>query len=270
LVPANHDVDPYSIGPVAPLIEVELLKTTDQKRIAGALADPVQRGLLLGRHHHWMDFANHYRSDPQGLPWWSEVFEIAGRRVHVAGLDSAWMSGGDQDQGRLLLGLFQLNDTVQSPEAEAADLRIAVVHHPWSFLADFDGDEAEVIVQQHCQLLLRGHLHKQRAAYVQTLGTGCLELAAGSAYAGSQWGNAFQWIEMDSEQGRIRVQLHHWHGHAWNLDRNVPGASDGWGEFGLENTNVSNGDGAVDRVGRMDAVLVLPRGALITQGWQDH
>jgi hypothetical protein len=188
----------------------------------------------LDRHRYWLAFANAYRDEPLDLPWWSRIIELGGRRIHVSGLDSAWMSVDGQDHGKLLLGLYQLNDTVQSAEAEAGDLNIALVHHPWSFLAEFDVGEAEAIVQKHCQLVLRGHLHKQRSAYVQNTETGCLELAAGSAYVDSQWANAFQWIEIDPEKGHTRIQFHHWHEHAWRLDLSVPGTHEGWAEFPLQ------------------------------------
>ena len=135
------------------------------------------------------------------------------------------MSCGDEDRSRLLLGRYQLTQTVETTEAEDADWRIVVVHHPWEYLAEFDHHAARSAVHQHCDLLLRGHLHQTRPERVVPPDPSrqCLELAAGCVYENSQHPNAFQWIELSPADKSVRVHFRAWLHNAWTVDRNQPG-----------------------------------------------
>jgi predicted phosphodiesterase len=159
LVPGNHDVDRSKVGTGARAIQDGLLKSRSQEDIAALLGDDDERRVMLRRHTAYLDFCEDWFNEPQHLPWWQRIIEIRGTTLHVAGLDSAWMSYGDEDRDRLLLGRYQLTQTVVVPQAEEVDWRIALLHHPWSYLAEFDHDAARSAVHQHCDLLLRGHLH---------------------------------------------------------------------------------------------------------------
>jgi hypothetical protein len=154
-----------------------------------------------------MEFVAGWYGEPQQLPWWERVIKIRGVRLHVAGLDSAWMSCGDEDPSRLLVGRYQLTQTVETAQVEAADWRIVVVHHPWGYLAEFDQHTARSAVHQHGDLLLRGHLHQPLSERVVPPDPrrACLELAAGCVYDGSQYPNAFQWIELSPATKNVRV-----------------------------------------------------------------
>ena len=52
---------------------------------------------------------------------------------------------------------MQLHEVLEG--AEQADLAIALMHHPWDYLADFDAAEAREAIHRRCDVLLRGHLH---------------------------------------------------------------------------------------------------------------
>ena len=74
------------------------------------------------------------------------------------------MACGDTDRGRLLLGRYQVHQTVLHPDGEDADWRLALLHHPWDYLAELDTHEARQTIHLHRDLLLRGHLHEGEAA----------------------------------------------------------------------------------------------------------
>ena len=239
LVPGNHDADRGRVGKGVRHIQDGLLAEQSQDAIAELLRDDAERDVVLKRHADYLAFYRDWLGEPQPLPWWQRTLEIRGQRLHLAGLDSAWMACGDQDRGRLLLGRCQVNETLLHPDGEGADWRLALLHHPWDYLAEFDTHEARQAIHLKCDLLLCGHLHAGEASFVRPPdpARACLELAAGCVYDGSRHPNAFQWIELlpqtPAAPRRVRVLFRHWYKGAWDLDRNQPGCPDGMAEFPL-------------------------------------
>lgn len=131
LVPGNHDVDRRKVTKGVRMMQDALLKGRSQDDIADLLSDEDQRNSMLKRHAAYLDFVRSWLGQPQILPWWQRLIMIRGTRLHVAGLDTAWMASGDDDRGQLLLGRYQLTQTVETGEAEGARWRIALLHHPW-------------------------------------------------------------------------------------------------------------------------------------------
>ncbi|MBX3515551.1 MAG: SUMF1/EgtB/PvdO family nonheme iron enzyme [Rhodospirillales bacterium] len=234
LVPGNHDVDRSKVGRMAKLSQDGLLTVGSQAAVGEVLSSGNDRSIMLDRHSAYIHFLTEWLGKPQVLPWWQSDIEINGCRLHIAGLDSAWMAHKDKERGDLLLGVYQLTQTVMHEKAGQAEWRLALVHHPWDYLAEFDTHEARAIIHRHCDLLLRGHLHVPLSA--RTLppdpNRGCLELAAGCVYEKSQYSNAFQWIELLPGK-RVRVLFRAWLHNDWTEDRNYPGCPFGWAEYDL-------------------------------------
>ncbi len=235
LVPGNHDVDRGKADTVAKAVQKELLVSADQNQIAKVLGDAGQRDVLLKRHAAYLAFLGDWLGETQLLPWWQRSIEIDGTHLHVAGLDSAWMACGDADRNQLLLGRYQIHQTILHPSADDADWRLALLHHPWDYCAEFDGHEARSTIHQHCDLLLRGHLHFSQTERVvpPDPSRACLELAAGCVYENSRYPNAFQWIELHPRPHRVKVLYRAWIQGAWAIDRNQPGCPNGEALFDL-------------------------------------
>lgn len=69
-------------------------------------------------------------------------------------------------------------------------------------------------------MVLRGHRHKTEPLRLAGPTSSCTELAAGSAYAGSNHPNAFQWIELSPPPGKqVRVHFRLWDDGRWIVDR---------------------------------------------------
>ncbi len=220
LVPGNHDVDRGGVGRIAQAAQAELLRAESQDAIAAVLLDPQERAPLLRRHEAWAAFVRELGA-PRGddRPWWSQRFTIGGLQVHVAGLASTWVSWCDDDKGRLLIGRAQLHQ-VLAPR-EPCDVSLALVHHPWDYLADFDAFEVREAVQRRCDVLLRGHLHKGDAAARLRPDGSAIELAAGACWGGSTHPHAYHLVELEPAATRARVHLRTWDGHDWIADRNA-------------------------------------------------
>jgi predicted MPP superfamily phosphohydrolase len=233
LVPGNHDVDRSSVKRVAQAAQNDLLRSESQEAIAAILNDPAERAPLLRRHDAWLAFVDALGAPHDALPWWSRTFSIGAIQLHVAGLCSSWTAWCDEDKGRLLVGRAQLHQVLDG--AERAHLSVALVHHPWDYLADFDAAEVREALHRRCDVLLRGHLHKgEGAARIRPDG-GSLELAAGASWGGAQHPHGYQWIALDPAKGIARVHLRTWDGHDWIADRNAyrGAAPDGIATFPL-------------------------------------
>lgn len=233
LVPGNHDVDRSSVKRVAQAAQNDLLRAESQEAIAAILSDPAERAPLLRRHDAWLAFVDALGAPHDELPWWSRSFHVGAIEVHVAGLCSSWTAWCDDDKGRLLVGRAQLHQVLEG--AERAHLSLALMHHPWDYLADFDAAESREAIHRRCHVLLRGHLHKgEGAARIRPDG-GSLELAAGASWGGAQHPHGYQLIELDPANGAARVHLRTWDGHDWIADRNAyrGAAPDGVASFPL-------------------------------------
>ena len=235
LVPGNHDVDRGKVTKGVRMRQDALVKRQSQEDIADLLGDDDERMALLKRHAAYLAFVEGWLGQLPSLPWWQRAIEINGCRLHIAGIDSAWMACRDEDRGQLLIGRYQLTQTVETVEAEGAHWRIALLHHPWDYLAEFDSHAARALVHQHCDLLLRGHLHRPAPERVvpPDPSRACLELPTGCVYETSQYPNAFQWIELSPSGKCVRVHFRAWLHNAWTIDRIQPGCPEGYADFPL-------------------------------------
>jgi hypothetical protein len=229
LVPGNHDADWGLIESGARDAHQALLDTRNQEAITDRLKGKTTRDLLLKRHTAYLKFHGAWLGQRQTLPWWQRSLTIHGQCLHIAGLDTAWLAGGDDDS-RLLLGTYQINQTVLHRDSEAdCDWRIALLHHPWASLAEFDRNDAQRTLYRHRDLILRGHLHQPDLFRIVPPDPrrSCIEAAAGCCYSGKPYPNAFQWIEIYPNPRRIVFHFRCWNQDDWQVDRNQPGCPDG-------------------------------------------
>jgi len=236
LVPGNRDVDRAAVKRSARAVQADLLQSESPDAIAEVLSDEDERNALLKRHAAYLTFYGAWLGQDQPLPWWHRTLILHDQRLHIAGLDSAWMAQGDTDRGNLLLGRWQLNQTIDTAEAAGADWKLALLHHPWDYLAEFDAREAPRACRLHRDLILRGHLHDPETQRVLSPDPerNCLEIAAGCVYEHGGYPNAYQWIELHPKPRRVRVIHRLWVQGKWQPDRNQPGADqDGAVEIAL-------------------------------------
>jgi formylglycine-generating enzyme required for sulfatase activity/predicted MPP superfamily phosphohydrolase len=216
VVPGNHDVHRGSITDFATVITKGLFAQSDpQQAIGRVLSNPNARAELLARQAAFLTFAQTFHPGLT-VPWWSERPKLQGLTVHLAGFNSAWLSGSDQDRGNLVLSRWQCNELLK--EAETADLSIALLHHPWDYLKELDHESQEAI-RLHCGVILHGHTHDQKSSLASDPDRDVLQLAAGACYAGAKWPNAYQLLELDPLRGEARVHFRLWHKQEWIPDR---------------------------------------------------
>jgi len=103
--------------------------------------------------------------------------------VQLIGLDSAWLCGDDSDDGRLRLTTHQVMRLAADSQGNALPgLRIALLHHPLSALAD--GSPCRRLMADHVDVLLRGHLHEAEPELWADPERSLRQFAAGCLYEG--------------------------------------------------------------------------------------
>jgi predicted ATPase/predicted MPP superfamily phosphohydrolase len=222
VIPGNHDVDRNWIPAEIRQRQVQLLEEARQESITAVLSNPAERDRFLARHREFLNFAGAIRGTAAlEVPWWGEVREVRSVKVGLMGLNSAWMSTGKEDQGRLILGKYQVSAAAK--HVKGADFIVALIHHPPSYLREFDEAEVMPLLRRRCRLILSGHRHLANdAVYGELAGEGnCLELTAGSAYSGATKENSFQLIEVEDAGARVSVHHRVWRGGSWRPNRDL-------------------------------------------------
>lgn len=118
-----------------------------------------------------------------------EVVNIRGERVAVASFNSAWFAQDDEDLSKLWLGEACVELASQRIRKEGAALAVALMHHPTEHLSEQERWNIENHFERTFDLVLRGHLHKDKIRGIRSGRGGYLEIAAPAAYQGSQWPN---------------------------------------------------------------------------------
>lgn len=185
------------------------------------LTDSRRRSHLLEPFRHFKDFVNNFTgqnpSDYANVQRWP----ISDKEIAILGLNSAWMCGRNQDArgknndyGYTLIGEPQIQSYIE--EIHDADLRIAVFHHPFEWLAEFDCNRIERRLRRGCDFILNGHLHKPNVQFDfgGTLGNSVL-IPAGTCYdrriaVNPSYVNSYNFVHLDFDRKNCIVFLRRW------------------------------------------------------------
>ncbi|WP_339112855.1 metallophosphoesterase [Thioclava sp. GXIMD2076] len=138
----------------------------------------------------------------------SYVLNLNGMQVLITSFNNSWRSSGESgniDNGKLLLGERNADDAISSlPDA---DVRIALFHHPLSWLCDFDELSVEQRLSQNYDIMAFGHLHGVRPEARQTISGKSVFLQAGSIFAERKHLNSYHVVTVDSDTGEVELQI---------------------------------------------------------------
>jgi predicted MPP superfamily phosphohydrolase len=135
-----------------------------------------------------------------------ELVEVAGTRLAVASFNSSWFSQGDGDQGKLWIGEPNIRGALgRIADADAA-FAISLVHHPFEYLHEGERELIESWFERGFDLVLRGHLHKNKTRSIASQRGGYVEVAAPASYQGSQWPNGCFLGEIRAKARTVRLR----------------------------------------------------------------
>jgi serine/threonine protein kinase/predicted MPP superfamily phosphohydrolase len=207
LVPGNHDVDQESVSQGARNIGESL---TDQQVVNAILASPEDRQLMFARFGSYAAFVNsyvgeHLRFDKDRY-FYIHTLELLGRRIAVLGLNSAWLSTSEQDDVKgLVIGERQVRSTLE--QSTDADLRIALIHHAFDQLREFDRKDVEPMLVDGCDFVLHGHVHQTSELTLRGPDTNAMIIAAGACRAAGYFPNSYNFVQLNLEAGTGTVHL---------------------------------------------------------------
>ena len=208
-IPGNHDVDR------------DRQKTCfagarhtfqSQNEIDSFLGSPEELETLLQRQGNYHQFQNAYfarqerRWTPDRLGYVSTI-AVEDLAVAIVGINTAWLSeGGASDHGRLLAGERQVIDALRIAGEVDAHLVIAMGHHPFHLLYDFDRRPAQRRIEEACHFYHCGHLHDPESRDAVHAGAHCLTVAAGASFDSRHAHNAYCLVTLDVMQARQTVK----------------------------------------------------------------
>ncbi len=218
LVPGNHDVN-RGVDKDDAVKQLVTDLRDGKKSLDDALDDPGQRAMLARRMEHYLAFASAFA--PAGaverLHWTHRFVARSGLAVRLVGLNTTLLAAGDDDQGKLRVGMKQLGQAFANMQDN--ELTLALGHHPLSGGWLADQAAIEPWLKRHVHALLTGHVHAADAEESRSgAGTTFLRVVAGSAHsdkmpAGIPAGHGYSLgaiVRGDDGRAHVRITPRKW------------------------------------------------------------
>lgn len=211
LVPGNHDVNRKADFSTRDAVagEKDIFLPTE----TGAEL----RARIMLRFQAYAEFAS--RVGAVDRDWiaseegaYAEVREVAGVRVGLIGLHTAWLSYGNDDRNMLTPGKDLLVNALE--KAAGCELTLVLGHHPFDWLRDGDKPALRTVLADRQTLYLHGHMHKADGRREDGAAGEFLTLQSGAAFQAHDhevWRNGFLFGEADLANGRAFVEPLLWH-----------------------------------------------------------
>ncbi|MBV5289041.1 SUMF1/EgtB/PvdO family nonheme iron enzyme [Pelodictyon phaeoclathratiforme] len=193
IIPGNHDVD-RKMGKWSH-------RNLDNAEDADEYFDPDStfpqlRDKFQAFSSWYNDYFKTIRSFPTNTTCSSvELVTINGLRLAVLPLNSALFCIDDHDHAKLFIGCRCFD--AAKKQFEAADLKVAMIHHPLDWLSPIEQSNIEAKLEESVDLLLQGHYHQTSTKSIVAENGGYLKLAAGAAYQKGQWSKSSMYATFD-------------------------------------------------------------------------
>jgi len=214
IVPGNHDLDRDEFE----FLPHELTEPlASDAKVQHWLTDDRRRSYLLGPFRSFSSFVKSYTCQEQADYVNVRRMPIGEKQVALLGLNSAWMCGRNKaqigDKGFVILGEPQIHSVLD--EISDADLKIAVLHHPFDWMTEFDCNRIENRLLQGYDFILRGHQHKPKVEVTSGTSGNCVIIPAGASYdrrmaENPAYANSYNLVHLDIDTGKGTVFLRRW------------------------------------------------------------
>ena len=219
IVAGNHDVYRPDASITSTSFHKLLLSSSSEEAqtlIAKVLSDKAEKTIHTQRLRNFSNFLSNISGETFSDPWWSKTINIRGTSIHVTGLCSSWVSHKNNEQGDLIISRWQANKLTRG--SDESGLSLCLMHHPWSYYAEWDLIDIQNYIRQSHDLILHGHLHIVQSSVQSDPDKSTIEIAAGACYGGGRFPNAYQIIEVFPSE--VKVYFRCWHQNNWIPDRN--------------------------------------------------
>jgi predicted phosphodiesterase len=216
IVPGNHDIDHDAFKYLPEELKTPLLAKED---IAKWLEEGKPREHLLEPFDGFGKFVSAYEGNTFSASKIYTTQEPDSKKVALLGFNSALMSGRNKnaegkidDYGKLAIGEEQIYERLQCAKSENSDLIIAVSHHPFRWLAEFETKYVEQRIKQDAHFILCGHQHQQKVKAINGTDGNYVMIPAGAAYdrRDKPYVNAYNFVHLDFEANKGCAYLRCW------------------------------------------------------------
>jgi predicted MPP superfamily phosphohydrolase len=207
-VAGNHDVDRTRHRLAFRGACHELTSQPAVDRVLGSADD---LSPLIDRQAAFRAFVDGFTGDQErtqtadGLAYVASLI-IGGLRVSILGLNSAWLSGRDAEEMKLVIGERQIINALELAQAANPHLQIAMAHHPVGWLQEWDQLSCHHRLLPAAHFYHRGHLHVAEVSLSSSPERPCLSIAAGSGHSTRFYANSYNLIELDLGEGACTVR----------------------------------------------------------------
>jgi 3',5'-cyclic AMP phosphodiesterase CpdA len=233
VVPGNHDVD-RSGGK-------GLVRTLKSREESDDYFDPSKP--LPHVSERQAAFAAWYNDYFAGLRFFSEestcgkpaILTFGKLRLAVLPINSAVFSLDDDDYGKLWIGRRCVHAGAALLTKAEADLKIAVMHHPFSWLNTVEAPNIRAAIRSAADCVLSGHLHETDVEEVAGVFGRTIHLAAGATYQTRDWPNTAMFVSVSGDRlSVLPIRYEDSPREIWTVDTSVfPDSMDYYGEVSL-------------------------------------
>ena len=218
IVPGNHDLSREHVQDMLPDGLKKPMESDEQ--VQKWLVDEKRRARALEPFEAYANFVNGFTGQKSPAYASSGQFFFGNKRVGILCLNSAWMCGRNldargevNDYGYLTVGEPQIHEALSA--IQGADVCMAVLHHPFPWLAEFDRNRIEERLKRECHFILHGHEHQPKFNLGRELAGECAVIPAGACYDrrtpnNARYANAYNIVHLDIESGQGVIHLRRW------------------------------------------------------------
>ena len=227
IVPGNHDLDRSTFKYLGGDLKRPFESETE---VQEWLTHQKDRDHLLQPFQAFRKFVTRYTGQKHPDYATHCQWEINGKRIALLGINSALMAGRNRnnkgevdDYGKLVIGEPQIQAFINEIETEENDIQIAVLHHPFKWLTQFDSSQVEQSLKKNFDFVLWGHQHESAVKLVQGTEGDCVIIPCGASYDRRQFANSYNFVHLDFETGQGSVYLRRWNDEQseWIKDYNI-------------------------------------------------
>ena len=207
-VPGNHDVDRH-------LQELAYhggrARIDSPAQVDHFLADIYRIAPLIERQSAFWSFVAEYTVGQQridtddGLGYVARL-DLDRPTICLLGLNSAWLSGADDEERKLVIGERHIVNAVDMARELDPHLIIALAHHPVAGMTEWDAVSCNMRLLPAVDLYLRGHLHDPQVSLSSSPNTPCIEIAVGASHASRFHRNSYNITMIDFSSGLCKIQ----------------------------------------------------------------
>lgn len=216
-VPGNHDVDRNEEEDA--IVGARIL-TNSLFELDRIYSNPKRLKTLYNRQKNYRNFANANRSERIYLEDSSThniEIKLKSIKIKILLLDSAWLAHDDTDCRKLAVGLQQITNCVDDSHKDY--LVIALMHHPVSWLKEFEKLSIENTLIKNVHIVFQGHVHQGDTSSIEKNGERLVVFTAGATYKSRASVNSYSFGKLNLLTGKGEKFSHSYSGatHSWNI-----------------------------------------------------